>query len=103
MKNRITVRHGMLGDLIQYLKQSGWTIEEPVGEYEVLRARKKGYPRPLLVHQRKGRECGFSIDERDMKVYQGWQRSRRRRGLNPDWPTREEEERERWPMWRGEV
>ena len=26
MKNRITVRHGMLGDLTQYLKQSGWTI-----------------------------------------------------------------------------
>ena len=102
MKNRITVRHGMLGDLIQYLKQSGWTIEEPVGEYEVLRARKKGYPRPLLVHQRKGRGCGFSIDERDMKVYQGWQRSRRRRGLNPDWPTREEEERGGGPEWRGE-
>lgn len=50
MKNRITVRHGMLGDLKAYLKQSGWKLEPPVGAYEVLRARRQGYPRPLLVH-----------------------------------------------------
>lgn len=50
MKNRLTVRHGMLSDLRAYLKQSGWKIEEPVGEYEVLRARNPNYPRPLLVH-----------------------------------------------------
>lgn len=52
MKNRTTVHHGMLTDLALYLKQSGWTLEEPNGEYEVLRARKPGYPRPLLVHDR---------------------------------------------------
>ena len=102
MKDRMTVRHGMLGDLQQYLEQSGWTIEDPVGEYEVLRARRAGYPRPLLVHNRKERGCGYSVDERDKKVYQGWKRNRRRRGLDPDRPTAEEEARERWPMWRGE-
>jgi len=64
MKDRITVRHGMLGDLRQYLIQSGWTIEAPVGEFEVLRARRKGYPRPLLVYNRSGHGCGYSIDER---------------------------------------
>lgn len=48
MKNRITVKHGMLSDLESYLRKSGWSIEQPVGEYEVLRARKSGYPRPLL-------------------------------------------------------
>lgn len=37
MKNRVTVRHGMLSDLKTYLKQSGWKLEEPVGAYEVLR------------------------------------------------------------------
>ena len=31
MKNRITVRHGMLGDLESYLEKSGWKIENPVG------------------------------------------------------------------------
>ena len=102
MKDRITVRHGMLGDLRQYLIQSGWTIEAPVGEFEVLRARRKGYPRPLLVYNRSGHGCGYSIDERDIKGYQGWKKSRRRRGIDPDWPTQEEHELERAPLWRGE-
>lgn len=92
MKNHTTVRHGMLNDLIQYLKTSGWKIEEPVGKYEVLRARKKDYPRPLLVHDRSSGGCGYSIDERDMKVYKGWQRNRRKRGMEPHWPERSEEE-----------
>lgn len=69
MKNRTTVKHGMLEDLKEYLIQSGWTLEEPKGEYEVLRARKSGYPRPLLVHNRSTGGCGYSIDERDMKIY----------------------------------
>ena len=69
MKNRVTVRHGMLSDLKTYLKQSGWKLEEPVGAYEVLRARNPNYPRPLLVHDRAERGVGYSIDERDVKVY----------------------------------
>lgn len=81
MKNRVTVKHGMLEDLQDYLIKSGWTIDAPVGEYEVLRARKPGYPRPLLVHNRKISGCGYSIDQRDMKVYRGWQRNRVKRGL----------------------
>lgn len=97
MKNRITVRHGMLGDLKEYLTKSGWKLEPPVGEYEVLRARRSGYPRPLLIHDRTSGGCGYSIDERDMKVYQGWQKNRKKRGLDPYRPTREEEARERWP------
>ena len=79
----------MLPDLIDYLKKSGWTIEEPIGEYEVLRARKNDYPRPLLIHDR-NKGCGYSIDERDIKVYQGWKKSRRKRGLPPDTYTKEE-------------
>lgn len=84
MKNRTTVKHGMLEDLKEYLIQSGWTLEEPKGEYEVLRARKSGYPRPLLVHNRSTGGCGYSVDERDMKIYKGWQRNRRKRGLPSD-------------------
>lgn len=72
-------------------------LEEPRGGYEVLRARKKDYPRPLLIHDRSTGGCGYSIDERDMKVYQGWTRNRRKRSIDPDWPTQEERERERWP------
>lgn len=89
MKNRITVEHGTLADLKAYLIRSGWKLEEPVGAFEVLRARRPGYPRPLLIYDRAERGCGYSIDERDMKVYAGWRRNRRRRGL-PDYATPEE-------------
>lgn len=81
MKNRLTVRHGMLEDLKQYLSHSGWKLEKPVGEYEVLRARKKDCPRPLLIHDRTSGGCGYSIDARDAKVYKGWKMNRARRGL----------------------
>lgn len=90
MKNRVTVLHGMLPDLKEYLKKSGWKLEPPSGDYEVLRARRVGYPRPLLIHDRTSGGCGYSIDERDIKVYRGWKRSRTRRGLDPSWPTQEE-------------
>lgn len=96
MKNRTTVRHGMLGDLKNYLERSGWTLEEPVGQYEVLRARRQGYPRPIIIHDRTSGGCGYSIDERDLKVYQGWQKNRRKRGLDPFHESTDEERRERW-------
>lgn len=95
MKNRITVRHGMLEDLAAYLAQSGWKLENTKGEYEVLRARLSGRLQPLLVHDRTSGGCGYSIDERDMKVYRGWKRNRKKRGIDPDWPT-ENERREYW-------
>lgn len=103
MKNRLTVRHGTLWDLKEYLLKSGWTLETPMGEYEVLRARKEGYPRPLLVYDRKARGIGYSIDERDAKVYSGWKRNRRKRGLDPDWPDEKEKKRELYPMWSGKA
>ena len=97
MKNRMTVMHGMLPDLEAYLRQSGWKLEEPVGEYEVLRARNPNYPRPLLVYDRDERGIGYSVDERDLKVYKGWKRNRKKRGLDPNWPT----EPERCAYWEG--
>lgn len=90
MKNHTTVKHGMLEDLREYLLRSGWKLEEPKSDYEVLRARKKGYPVPLMIWDRTSGGIGYSIDERDMKVYRGWQRNRRKRGLDPYWPTPEE-------------
>lgn len=90
MKNHTTVKHGMLPDLRDYLLRSGWKLEEPRSEYEVLHARKKGYPVPLMIWDRTSGGIGYSIDERDMKVYRGWQRSRRERGLDPYWPTEDE-------------
>ena len=87
MKNRTVVRHGMLADLASYLAKSGWKLQETKGQYEVLRATSKVYPRPLLVYDRTSGGCGYSIDERDMKIYQGWKRNRRKRGLDADFPN----------------
>ena len=89
MKNRTTVQHGTLDDLKAYLTQSGWKLETPVGAYEVLRARRPGYPRPLLVHNRTSGGCGYSIDERDLKIYVGWRRNRHKRGLPSNATTEE--------------
>lgn len=96
MKNRVTVQHGTLDDLRAYLVRSGCTLEDPVGVYEVLRARRPGYPRPLLVHNRTTGGCGYSVDERDTKVYAGWKKNRRKRGLPADATA---EERQKY--WNG--
>lgn len=80
MKNRITVRHEMLTDLTNWLISNGWVIKEPKGEYEVLRACKQGYARPLLIYDR-DKGCGYSVDERDEKIYRKWQSDRIKRGL----------------------
>lgn len=90
MKNRITVRHGMLNDLEDYLRKSGWTIEKPVGKFEVLRARKNSYPRPILIYDRSSGGCGYSVDERDMPIFNGWKKNRRKRGLDDEHPSAEE-------------
>ena len=93
MKNRTTVHHGLLSDLKSYREKSGWTIQETKGKYEVLRATKYGYPRPLIVFDRE-RGCGYSIDERDLAIYKGWHKNRRKRGLDPLYPSTDEEKRE---------
>lgn len=90
MKNRMTVRHGMLNDLEDYLRKSGWTIEKPVGKFEVLRARKNGYPLPILIYDRNSGGCGYSIDERDMPIFKSWKKNRRKRGLDDEHPSAEE-------------
>ena len=81
MKNRVTVEHGMLEDLKEYLTRSGWILEPTKGEYEVLRARRRGRSTPLLVYDRSFKGCGYSIDEKDMPVYNGWKKNRLKRGL----------------------
>lgn len=84
MKNRTTVPYGMLPDLERYLRESGWKIEPTKAYFEVLRATKQGYARPLLVHRRSvyAGGGGYSIDERDIKIYNGWKRNRKKRGLD---------------------
>lgn len=98
MKNRTTVKHGMLDDLKAYLIRTGWNIEPTKGAYEVLRARKLGRATPLLVYNRDSNGCGYSIDERDMPVYKVWLEDRKKRGLPlSDTPA------EMQGYWKGEL
>lgn len=90
MKNRTTLKHGMLIDFRDFLERCGWNFEKTKGQYEVLRASKKGRKRLLLVHNRTTGGCGYSIDERDMKIYKEWEKDRRERGIDPYFPTKEE-------------
>ena len=90
MANRHTVKRGMLADLIRYLEKNGWTFEPTKGAYEVLRARMPGKKNPLLIHDRTGVGRCFSIDDRDMRVYEAWKKDRVRRGMNPNWETENE-------------
>ena len=89
MKNRRALKHGMLPDFKEYLERTGWKLEEPKGKYEVLRARKEDYPRPILVHDRE-RGCGYSVDERELDIYKQYSKDRERRGLEGYWETQEE-------------
>lgn len=67
--------------------------ECPIGCRQSLSDKVLSIERVTVIHDRAERGCGYSIDERDMKVYQGWKRNRRRRGIDPDWPTEEERDK----------
>ena len=92
MANRHTVIHGTLEDLKDFLIRDGWTLEEPVGIDEVLRAKKPNKKYPLIIWDRMYGGA-YSIDERDWGVYAAWRKDRVARGLHPKWPSQEEKER----------
>lgn len=89
MKDRITLRHGMLPDFQNFLTRNGWKLEETKGMYEVLRARHPNHTGPLLVYDRASRGCGYSINQKDMKIYKAFFKDRAARGL-PQGQTQEE-------------
>lgn len=51
MANRQTLHKSRLKAFAQWLVYDGWKIEEPKGEYEVLRATKKNKKKPLLIYK----------------------------------------------------
>lgn len=53
-------------EFIEWLKKDGFTIEEPKGEYEVIRARKG--KRILLVYERLEMKEHFTVRGCDMKI-----------------------------------
>lgn len=51
----------------KWLIKTGWTIEEPKGIWEVLRAKKAGRQNPLIVYQKMNKEH-LSVLDRDIDV-----------------------------------
>lgn len=78
MADRHTLHRGELENFKQWLVDNGWDILPTKGNYEVLRARRYDWPRPLLVHERAGAGDHYSIDERDMRFYRTYFNQKRR-------------------------
>lgn len=78
MANRHTLHKNDLENFRQWLDSTGWQILEPKGDFEVLRARRYDYPRPLLVHRGLGGGEHYSIDERDMRIYRAYYQQKNR-------------------------
>ena len=73
MANRSTLAVSKLDDFKEWLKQDGWELQEPKGEWEVLRAVKLGRKRPLIAYKRIDTDNGtelvhYTVEDRDMGV-----------------------------------
>lgn len=79
-RNRTWLDHGMLYDFKGWLVMNGWKLVQPVGKYEVLRARHELRNRPLIIWDRTSGGCGYSIDMRDEKIYRVYQEVREAMG-----------------------
>ena len=73
MANRHIIAVNKLDDFKAWLVTDGWQIQEPKGDYEVLRATKNGRKHPLLVYYRHDTNGGkqlvhYTVADRDMSV-----------------------------------
>lgn len=73
MANRNALSVMKLDDFKSWLISDGWQIQEPKGDYEVLRATKEGRKHPLIVYYRHDTNGGkelvhYTVLDRDMGV-----------------------------------
>ena len=91
MANRNTLAVSYLDDFREWLVSQRWNIEGTRGFYEVLRARKDGRSRPLIVWKRDSNRRGaetthLSIDDRDYGIIADYLAERKRRNEKTDNP-----------------
>lgn len=79
MPNRHTLHRNDLDNFKKWLVAHGWDILPTKGAFEVLRARRYDWPRPLLVHERIDHGDHYSIDERDLRIYRAYFNEKRRK------------------------
>lgn len=83
MANRHTLHSNKLDAFKKYLIKTGWTIEEPKGIWEVLRAKKAGRQNPLIVYQKMNKEH-LSVLDRDIDVIKDFLRGNKKKQTNAD-------------------
>ncbi len=79
MANRSTLAACKLDDFKRWLVQNGWTVEPCKGDFEVLRARKLGRNRPLLVYKRLDEPMHLTIYDIDVPIIRNFIRDTRRK------------------------
>lgn len=67
MANRNLLHKSKLTAFEVWLVTNGWTLEDPKGELEVLRARKDGRKAPLIIYDQLSSEH-YSVQNRDAGV-----------------------------------
>lgn len=83
MANRHTLHSNKLDALRTWLIKTGWTIEEPKGIWEVLRAKKAGRQNPLIVYQKTNKEH-LSVLDRDIDIIKDFLRDNKKKQTNAD-------------------
>ena len=85
MANRNILAVTKLDDFKSWLISDGWQIQEPKGDYEVLRATKEGRKHPLIAYYRFNTNGGkelvhYTVADRDSGVVRAYIRDRRKNG-----------------------
>lgn len=69
MANRNTLSVNQMEKFKAYLVADGWELQEPKGDYEVLRATKEGRKHPLIVYFRHSNSLvHYTVLDRDMPI-----------------------------------
>lgn len=84
MADRRTLHISKLESFKEWLEKDGWTIEEPKGVWEALRARKLGRPHPLIAYLKLDAKEHLSIMDRDVGVVKAFLRDEKKPKTNAD-------------------
>lgn len=84
MADRSRLHITKLEDFKEWLIKDGWVIEEPKGQWEVLRARKEGRRNPLIVYCKMNAKEHLSVMDRDRGVIGTFLRDSKKPQTNAD-------------------
>jgi len=84
MADRKRLHISKLDDFKEWLVKDGWTIDDPKGTYEVLRARKAGRQNPLIIYTKADAKEHLTVMDRDSGVIGAYLRDSKRPKTNGD-------------------